>query len=148
MIGSPLNGRHVLAMFAAGFGLIIAVNVTLAVQAVRTFPGLEVANSYVESQSFQARRAAQEALGWRTDVTYAAGTLRLSVRAQNGKRIDPAHFTATIGRPTTRSDDATLMFDAEGDAHIDLEPGRWRLDLRSSDDHAPFMHAVLLDIAR
>lgn len=44
-----LTGRHVLLMFVAGFGIIIAVNLTLAFSAVRTFPGLEVKNSYVAS---------------------------------------------------------------------------------------------------
>ena len=56
---TELRGRHVGAMFVAGFGIIIAVNILLAVKAVGTFPGLEVANSYVASQSFDARRKAQ-----------------------------------------------------------------------------------------
>ena len=59
-----LKGRHVAMMFGVGFGVIIAVNIALAVSAVRTFPGLETKNSYVTSQSFEADRAAQEALGW------------------------------------------------------------------------------------
>ena len=40
-----IKGIHVFAAFALAFGTIIAVNMTLAVQAVRTFPGLEVRNS-------------------------------------------------------------------------------------------------------
>ncbi len=48
--GRPLTGWHVLAMFVAGFGIIIGVNLTLAFKAVSTFPGLEVPNSYVASQ--------------------------------------------------------------------------------------------------
>ena len=50
--------------FVAAFGVIIGVNLVLALSAVRTFPGLEVKNSYVASQTFDERRAAQEALGW------------------------------------------------------------------------------------
>ena len=61
-MAKPLTGRKVFLMFVAFFGLIIAVNVTMAVQAVKTFPGLEVANSYVASQTFDADRAAQERL--------------------------------------------------------------------------------------
>ena len=52
-----ITGRHVAAMFGAGFGVIIAVNVLLATKAVSTFPGLEVKNSYVASQTFDADRA-------------------------------------------------------------------------------------------
>ena len=37
----PLTGKHVFAIFATGFGVIIAVNLTLAFNAVATFPGLE-----------------------------------------------------------------------------------------------------------
>ncbi|MEL7345657.1 MAG: FixH family protein, partial [Pseudomonadota bacterium] len=47
-----LTGWHVFGMFALAFGIIISVNMTLAFQAVRTFPGLEVKNSYVASQAF------------------------------------------------------------------------------------------------
>ena len=57
-----ISGRHVFAGFALAFGVIISVNLTLAYNAVQTFPGLEVANSYVASQQFDANRAAQEAL--------------------------------------------------------------------------------------
>ena len=51
-----LTGWHVLAIFTAAFGVIIGVNLTLAFNAVATFPGLETGNSYVASQSFDARR--------------------------------------------------------------------------------------------
>ena len=48
----PLTGKHVLAITLVAFGVIIGVNVLMAVKAVGTFPGLEVANSYVASQDF------------------------------------------------------------------------------------------------
>ena len=72
-----LTGKHVLAITVGFFGVIIAVNMVLAVQAVRTFPGLEVKNGYVASQTFDADRRAQEALGWTLVQTYEAGKLRL-----------------------------------------------------------------------
>lgn len=147
MTGKPLNGRHVLAMFVGGFSIIIGVNLTLAVGAIRSFPGLEVANSYVASQSFDARRAAQDALGWEADVTYDGGILRLSVEGPDGSQVDPSDFTATIGRPTTQTNDATLDFDPNGQAPVDLAPGRWRLDLRTYREDMPFAQALLLEIA-
>ena len=58
-----LTGRHVLAITLAAFGVIIAVNMVMAVKAVSTFPGLETPNSYVASQRFDRDRAAQAALG-------------------------------------------------------------------------------------
>ena len=79
MTEGKLTGRHVAAIFCICFAVIIAVNVALAVSAVRTFPGLEVKNSYVASQSFDADRSAQEALGWSVaaDVKDDILTLRI-----------------------------------------------------------------------
>ena len=147
MTTRPLAGRHVLAMFVCGFGIIIAVNLTLAFSAVRTFPGLEVANSYVASQSFDARRAAQEALNWDVGVTYDGQVVSLRIVGADGVRLDPSRFTATIGRPTTRTADTPLVFDAEGDARVLLDPGRWRLDLQSAPGDAPFTQSLLLEVA-
>ena len=95
-VDRPLTGWHVLAMFLAFFGVIIAVNATMAWQAIKTFPGLEVANGYVASQSFDAEKAAQKALQWRLDPQYdtAAGQMRLAF-------TDAAGQPVTVGALTT-----------------------------------------------
>jgi nitrogen fixation protein FixH len=67
-----LTGGKVLAIFVGAFGVIIAVNLFMAYSALSTFPGLEVQNSYVASQGFNARLAKQRALGW--DVASRSGT--------------------------------------------------------------------------
>ena len=54
-----LTGRHVLAITLAAFGVVIGVNLLLAVKAVGTFPGVEVSNSYVASQVFDRERSTQ-----------------------------------------------------------------------------------------
>lgn len=146
MTATPLTGRKVLLMFTMGFGLIIAVNVTLAINAVSTFPGLEVANSYVASQQFQARRSAQDALGWTAQATYAGDALTLRVTDANGQPIDPATFTATIGRPTTRDADIALHFDPGGTAPVTLAPGRWRLDLASGEGQPAFAQSLTVTV--
>ena len=74
-----LKGWHVAAMFCFGFSIIIAVNLTLAFNAVATFPGLEVGNSYVASQQFEERRAAQQALGWTAEAEYDGAAFTLSL---------------------------------------------------------------------
>jgi len=70
MAERQLTGRHVLMIFVGAFTVIIGVNIALAYNAVRTFPGLEVKNSYVASQEFNTRRAAQVALGWTVDLRH------------------------------------------------------------------------------
>ena len=57
-----ITGRQVFAVTAGAFGIIIAVNVTMAYKAISTFPGLEVQNGYIASQTFEAEKRAQEAL--------------------------------------------------------------------------------------
>uniref|UniRef100_UPI00286E75F7 FixH family protein n=1 Tax=Sandarakinorhabdus sp. TaxID=1916663 RepID=UPI00286E75F7 len=61
------TGRHMWMVMIGFFGLVIAVNFTMAWLASSTFGGTIVDNSYVASQKFngwlQAARA-QKALGW------------------------------------------------------------------------------------
>ncbi|EPX77003.1 FixH family protein [Litoreibacter arenae] len=128
-----IKGIHVFAMFAVGFSIIIGVNLTLATQAIRTFPGLEVKNSYVASQSFDARRAAQLALGWDVSAGYENGKLRLDIHDSVGPVI-PTSIDATLGRATNISQDQSPVFVFDGAAHVvsvDLEPGNWNLRLKA-----------------
>lgn len=133
-----LTGAKVFAITAGAFGVIMAVNVLLAVKAVKTFPGLEVPNSYVASQSFDAERTAQQKLGWTLDYRYEGGQLILSFRDRDGKPIEASNVTALVGRTTEAAEDKTLAFTfANGDfaAPADLKKGRWMilLEARAAD---------------
>ena len=86
---SRRTGRQVLGWFVGGFGIIISVNVYMATQAVRTFPGMEVANSYVASQSFDRDREAQLRLGWTVTPRVEAGLLKVSVTGPDGGSLAP-----------------------------------------------------------
>ena len=122
-----ITGRQVLVGTVAAFGVIIAVNVTMAVSAVSTFPGLEVKNSYVASQHFDADRAAQKALGWQASARIEAGELVVDLRDSAGDRIG-----AVLGRATHVAEDRTPHFVFDGDVHrapVDIAPGYWTLRL-------------------
>ena len=98
-----LTGRHVLAIFIAGFGLIFGVNFFMAYRAVSTFPGMEVSSSYADSQSFDLRRDAQEALGWTARVEVPGdGRLILHLLDRDGALVAPAELTALLTRPIPR----------------------------------------------
>jgi nitrogen fixation protein FixH len=132
-----ITGKHVLIGTVAAFGVIIAVNFTLAWKAVGTFPGLEVKNSYVASQSFDARREAQEALGWQADAGVRDGVLQLTLTDAAGRPVKPATLTAVLGRPTIARDDQTLEVSGEQGAYtslVDLRPGAWILKLTATND--------------
>ncbi len=132
-----ITGWHVLAMFTFGFSVIIAVNLSLAFNAVRTFPGLEVKNSYVASQSFDADRTAQLALGWEVDAWVKDGLLYLSV-VDAGDAVEPAILSATFGRATTVANDQSPVFVHDGTtfvAPVTTDAGNWnlRVKLRAAD---------------
>ena len=128
----PLTGRMVFAITAFAFAIIIAVNVTLAVKAVTTFPGLEVRSSYVASQSFDADRNAQEALGWTFAHDYHAGVLSLTFTGRDGRPANVASVTALVGRPAEAADDVAPAFVSAGGgyrAEVDLDAGKWMVQV-------------------
>lgn len=125
-----LTGRHVLAITVAAFGIIIAVNVVMAIKAVGSFPGLEVPNSYVASQEFDRERAAQSALGWTVAPAYDGNELTLAIRDAQGLPAPVESLTATVGRPTHKRADQSPDFTYEGGlfrAALTLEPGIWNI---------------------
>lgn len=133
-----LKGWHVVAMFCTGFGVIIAVNLTLAFNAVKTFPGLVVKNSYVASQHFDDNRTAQKALGWTVVASHSGDQLRLEITDRSGAPVRPADLDARVGRATHVADDVTPDFIFDGVAYTATTPlveGYWqiRLSARSAD---------------
>ena len=96
---TEIKGWHVFTVFALAFCVIIAVNLTLAFQAVRTFPGLEVKNSYVASQTFDADRATQLAIGWDVAAHLEANELVLAI-TQNGAAVNAVIEQAVFVRAT------------------------------------------------
>ncbi len=132
MKGRELTGRHVFMITAGAFSIIIAVNLFLAVSAVRTFPGLEVKNSYVASQNFDRDRAAQLALGWTAEAHVTDGRLVLSLTDADGGPVEPAMLTGVFGRATHVADDVTPAFIFDGTAFsapVEIRPGNWNLRL-------------------
>ena len=129
-----LTGRMVFAITASAFAVIIGVNVLMAVKAVRTFPGLEVKSSYVASQTFDAERHAQEALGWNFSHGYENGVLRIGITDRSGAPVDVQDLTALVGRTTEAKDDMQPEFHGRAgqfEAPVDLRPGRWMVMLEA-----------------
>ena len=130
-----LTGRMVLAITVAAFAVIIGVNLLLAFSAVRTFPGLEVGNSYVASQSFDRDRAAQTALHWTVTPDYDGKVMTLAIRDAAGQPVRAESLTATIGRPTHVREDVTPTFTYEGGVYrapVTLAPGAWNIHLTAT----------------
>ena len=122
------------AGFVGAFSVIIGVNFFMAFSAISTFPGLEVKNSYVASQTFDDERQAQEALNWAVSAVLLGDVLSLSISDANGP-VEPLMIDAKLGRATHVRDDRALTFRFDGTAHTalvpDLAPGYWNLRMVS-----------------
>ncbi len=150
-IGKPLTGRKVLLIVCSAFAVIITVNLTLAYKAVATFPGLEVKNSYVASQHFNADRAAQEALDWNVAAKLESGELRLSFD-HAGTPVAPRILKATLGRATNVSQDQSPVFEWDGAAYVAdvaLGSGNWNLRLEAeAEDGTMFRQRVIVRVIK
>lgn len=125
---AELTGKHVFAITASAFAVIIGVNILLAVKAVSTFPGLEVDNSYVASQGFNARKAAQETLGWSMTPGYEQGRMTLAFHGADGQPVQVQDLQVLVGRTTEAKDDAFPVFVQDGAvyaAEVPLHKGKW-----------------------
>ncbi|MCX7286869.1 MAG: FixH family protein [Rhodobacterales bacterium] len=135
---AELTGKHVLAITVGAFAVIIGVNLLLAFKAVSTFPGLEVENSYVASQGFNERKAAQEALGWTLDPVYRNGRLSLGFLDRTGLAVEVQELSVLVGRPTEETDDVWPTFTLVGGvytADVALNRGKWiiKVTAKSAD---------------
>ncbi|MCP4183861.1 MAG: hypothetical protein GY761_11170 [Hyphomicrobiales bacterium] len=131
-----LNGYHVAAMFVAFFGVIIAVNFTMAWFASHSWTGLVVKNSYVASQNYNEKIDAaryQMAMGWRTDFDYSNNLLRLSVRDKDNQPIFFDKLNVLIGTPVSENKDRHLVLDQNSSGvyqtSIKLTEGVWAYEL-------------------
>ncbi len=147
-----ITGRQVLIFTTGAFGIIIAVNLVMAWKAVSTFPGLEAQNTFVASQEFDARRAAQEALGWHVATAHERGRVKLSITDSAGAPVEVATLEVLIGRPTSARDDVQPEFvfaDGIYQADVTLEPGQWMLKLlATAKDGTRFEQRFDLMVAR
>jgi nitrogen fixation protein FixH len=131
-----VTGRFVFGLLIAFFGVIVAVNVTMAVLASTSWTGLAVENGYVASQHFNKGLELlrqQEKLGWTEKLEASNGALILEVKRRDGSPISHLDVTAKATRPIgDREDtDVTLVETRPGHyvSQVVLAPGRWQIDI-------------------
>jgi len=144
------TGRHAAMVFVGFFGVIISVNLALAYNAVRTFPGLEVNNGYIASQSFDRRRTAQEALGWSVYASASDSQVKLEITDAAGNPVEVVKLTATLGRATHVKDDQKPVFQFDGKAYVapaQLGAGNWNIRMVArAKDGTEFTQRVILHV--
>lgn len=123
------TGRHMLAILVGGFGIVVAVNFTMASLASSTFGGVVVRNSYVASQKFNEWLDAageSERLGWQVALARREDG---RIEARTGGVPAGATVRAAARHPLGRMPDTALQFAPEGkDIYVSRDPlpaGRW-----------------------
>lgn len=144
------TGRHAAMVFIGAFTVIIGVNILLAYSAIKTFPGLEVKNSYVASQEFDTRRDAQEALGWQVRADATGGLVVLSITDRAGKPVEVSELKAVLGRATHVQEDVEPDFTFDGTAYVakaELGDGNWNIRMVArAEDGTEFTQRVVLHV--
>ena len=129
------TGRHMLAIMLAFFGVVIAVNVTMAVMANTSWTGFVVKNSYIAGQQFNDRAEEgrrQAALGWSSALTIDEGRLRYALADAAGAAVRLAGGTAIFRRPVSDNEDISLALQSSGDAIVGaaaLADGAWIVEI-------------------
>jgi nitrogen fixation protein FixH len=130
MMTRRFTGWHFTAIITAFFGVVIAVNLTMAVLATRTFGGVVVENSYVASQKYNGWLEAakrQQQLAWSIEPA-----LDEERRVVITLSIDGAKVTGFARHPLGREPDLPLTFATSGTSvrSMDRLPaGRWNIHL-------------------
>lgn len=145
-------------IFVAGFGVVLAVNGTLAYFATSTFTGLSTDNAYEKGRLYNQNLAlakAQAEMGWTVDTKVtpthdkdqARADIRITYRDRNGQAVDGLTVRAAMVRPTAKGYDHEIDLPALGNGQygglIDLPlAGVWDMDVAAvGDGGVAYQHA-------
>jgi len=147
MMTARFTGWHMLAIMIGFFGVVIAVNAVMATDAIRTFGGLVVENSYVATTHYNrwlAEGRQQEREGWQAAPT-ADSTGAVSLRlSRAGRSIDGASVRIIANHPVGLVAQRSLRLHALGDgmyrSDAGLPHGRWlvRIEVSAGAERAAF----------
>ena len=154
-MSGQFTGRHFLLIMVAFFGVIIAVNVTMAVYANTSWTGFVVRNSYVAGLEFNRKaqeHRAQAALGWKSVLSGAGGRLRFALTDAEGRPVQLKAGTANLRRPVSDAEDATVtLAPVSGGAlgaDMALRDGIWIAEIEADAGRDAAWHEVYRFIVR
>ena len=148
------TGWHMLGIMIAFFGVIIAVNMTMAYKAISSWSGLVVKNTYVASQEFNDKAETgkeQAALGWQSQPSYAEGVFSWKLADRDGKAIMVTGGTVEFKRPVGDVHDTKVTLSAGDEgvltAPLELGEGAWIMEVNAdtNEDYGledPYRHII------
>ena len=129
-----LTGKHVLAIFIAFFGVVIAVNMVMYRVATASFSGVETDSAYRVGLAYNTELAAarqQAALGWTVNAKVDGERVLVDVRDKSDVVVPGLEGEVVLAWPADRRlDRKGALVPREGgryEAVLDkaLPPGQW-----------------------
>ncbi|CUW43022.1 cytochrome cbb3 oxidase maturation protein CcoH [Brucella vulpis] len=144
------TGWHMLGIMFMFFGVIIAVNLLMAYNAVHSWSGLVVQNSYVASQEFNNKAKTgkeQAALNWQSTPAYENGVFTWQLADHDGKAVAMMGGTVDFKRPVGDAHDTkvTLTVRESGilTAPLELGEGAWIMEVNADAGlEDPYRHII------
>ncbi|EEZ32372.1 FixH family protein [Brucella sp. NF 2653] len=144
------TGWHMLGIMFMFFGVIIAVNLLMAYNAVHSWSGLVIQNSYVASQEFNDKAKTgkeQAALNWQSKPAYENGVFTWQLADHNGKAVAMTGGTVDFKRPVGDAHDTkvTLTVREPGilTAPLELGEGAWIMEVNADAGlEDPYRHII------
>lgn len=143
----PFTGWHMLVILVAFFGVVIAVNVTMATYASTSWSGLISKDTYVASQDFNVEAA--KARGWAAEgfkgvFNVDADTLEYSLTGPAAKIDGLMEIFAFFSRPVGDKQDVAIKLARVGNglfaAKHQLAAGQWIVDLAAIQNGKTVFH--------
>ncbi|MBP2548538.1 nitrogen fixation protein FixH [Neorhizobium galegae] len=141
------TGWHMMGVVCLFFGTIISVNFYMAYQAVHSWSGLVVENTYVASQQFNSKVAEAKALG-ASGVTgtlsVEKGVIRYVITGPDQKPVPIDTVTATFKRPVGDHQDFSVTLSDVGngtyEAAHEVATGHWIVDTSAMRNGQRILH--------
>lgn len=148
------TGWHMLGIMLAFFGVIIAVNLVMAYNAVNSWSGLVVPNTYVASQEFNAKAATgkeQAALQWQAKPSYENGVFTYRLNDRDGNAVAATGATAEFKRPVGDAHDTVVELAVIDQgvlrAPVELGEGSWIMEVNTDAGlDNPYRHVLRIII--
>lgn len=145
---TPSAWRFFPFAIVGALGIVVAVNVAMAVLAHRSAPGLAVQGAFATSNAYgaiqqEARR--QVSLGWNLAVALRDGRLEAVLTGPGGAALPGARLAATAARPVGEAAPVPLaMADQGAGRFLSAEPlageGQWDVLFVATHDGRSFRH--------
>lgn len=153
--GFVFTGWHMLTIMALFFGTVIAVNITMAWNAVTSWSGLVVQNTYVASQQFNGKAEAAKARaasGIVGALKLDGNTIAYEVTHPQKGAVETDAVTLKFRRPVGEKQDFSLVLEKKSSntfsAHHELAPGDWIVEAVAVKDGKIIVHeGKRIDIA-